>query len=97
MGAKNSKTPSELDLDKIEELDDENKFAKKGKHLEPDFIGAKLGQNRDTLELSVLTIVLAAKAGCAAVIGKDMIFHAGNAEYTHHPAGYKIAPKNGLC
>ena len=44
----------------------------------------------------MLTIVLAAKAGCAAVIGKDMIFHAGNAEYTHHPAGYKIAPKNGL-
>ena len=25
-----------------------------------------------------------------------MIFHAGNAEYTHHPAGYKIAPKNGM-
>ena len=43
MGTKNSKTPGDLDLDRIEELDDEDKFAKKGKHLEPDLIGAKLG------------------------------------------------------
>ena len=25
-----------------------------------------------------------------------MIFHAGANEYTHHPAGYKIEPKNGM-
>lgn len=25
-----------------------------------------------------------------------MIFHAGANEYTHHPAGYKIQPKNGM-
>lgn len=79
MGSKQSKADTALDLDTIEELADEDDFAKKKQHLEPDLIGAKL----------------AAKASCAAYIDRDMIFHAGNGEYTHHPAGYRIAPKNG--
>ena len=45
MGTKQSKTAAELDLDKIEQLADEQDYAKKKKHLEPDLIGAKLGRD----------------------------------------------------
>ena len=49
MGTKQSKTAAELDLDKIEQLADEQDYAKKKKHLEPDLIGAKLGHGFEKL------------------------------------------------
>jgi len=101
MGQKNSKSET-LNLNEIAQLETEDVFKKKKKHLEPDTIGAQLST----------------KAHCVAMFDQDIIFRRHAEEkldpkdqptsvetknqdhpgFIHHPSGLVIKKKHpGQC